>query len=104
LREVPGLELPGTNEQPLYWFPVLVAHKQPLLEKARRSRIEIVPWPIRAPIYPLMDVGRLEAYGYRAGSCPIAEDVATRLIGLPTHGLVTDNDVRRTITLLKQHT
>jgi dTDP-4-amino-4,6-dideoxygalactose transaminase len=104
LRGVPGVEMPCIGEQPLYWFPVLVSHKEQLLEKARRSRIEIVPWPIRAPIYPLIDVGRLEAYGYRAGSCPIAEEVAARLIGLPTHGLVTDNDVRRTITLLKQHT
>jgi dTDP-4-amino-4,6-dideoxygalactose transaminase len=74
----------GTDPGPLYYFPVLVDRKEELLRNARSRRIQLVPWPIRTPIYPVEDESALPRYGYVAGSCPIAEQVARRLIGLPT--------------------
>ncbi len=86
LRDAPALELPiPAPTRPLYCFPVLLSNKQRALVRARRARVELVAWPIQTPIYPIVDEARLAAYGYRAGSCPAAEDVARRLVGLPTH-------------------
>jgi perosamine synthetase len=85
LRGWNGLELPRADgSRPLYFFPVLVGDKDGLLRRARRRFIEMVAWPLRAPIYPVIDVRDLGAYHYEPGSCPVAEDVAGRIVGLPT--------------------
>jgi perosamine synthetase len=85
LRSVDGIVMPCVDGKlPLYYFPVLVERKDDLLQAARRQRLAIVPWPMRTPIYPVEDEGALPAYGYRPGSCPVAESVARRLVGLPT--------------------
>ena len=86
--------------QPLYFFPVLVGDKPALLDRARRSRTEIIPWPYAAPIYPLERIADMETFGYRPGDCPVAEDVATRLVGLPTHEKITADERARIVALL----
>jgi dTDP-4-amino-4,6-dideoxygalactose transaminase len=90
LRDVPGVELPCRGGEPLYYFPVLTERKEAVLRAAQERRLEIIAWPVRAPIYPLEDTAALEQYGYSAGSCPVAEKVAARLIGLPTHPLIDE--------------
>jgi dTDP-4-amino-4,6-dideoxygalactose transaminase len=74
----------GADPGPLYYFPVLVDGKEELLRRARTRRVQVVPWPIRTPIYPVEEASALPRYGYEAGSCPVAERVAERLVGLPT--------------------
>jgi dTDP-4-amino-4,6-dideoxygalactose transaminase len=103
LDDVRALELPVRSGEPLYWFPVLVPRKDELLRKAQRRRVEIVPWPVRMPIYPLTDPAALANYGYQTGSCPVAEDVARRLVGLPTHPLVRERHRNAVIALLTEH-
>jgi perosamine synthetase len=85
LRDVEGIVMPCSDTRlPLLYFPLLLEGKEGLLQAARAQRIAIVPWPLRTPIYPVEEEGMLPAYGYRPGSCPVAESVAQRLVGLPT--------------------
>jgi len=104
LRELAAIEMPCRDVAlPLYYFPVLVRGKDDLLRAARRRCIELVPWPIRTPIYPVEDERRLLAYGYRPGSCAIAETVAHRLVGLPTGPAIGQRQRARVTTLLTTH-
>ncbi len=85
-------EFRGTNvnvvypdrTEPLYFCPIMTPHKTRLLKRARRRMFEIVAWPESTPIYPHRDWERVEALGYKRGSCPTAEKVAAHLVGLPT--------------------
>ena len=100
----PGIALPPVAESvPLYYFPVLVENKEALLEKARRARIELAAWPIRAPLYPVERENDLPKYGYEPGSCPVAEDVARRLVGLPTDLKTRERQREGVISLLREH-
>lgn len=100
----PGVTIPRRDEQePLYYFPVLVKQKDALLRLARRRRIEVVSWPIRTPIYPIVDPADLRTYRYEPGHCPQAEQVATRLIGLPTDLATSAGHRAAVIELLERH-
>jgi dTDP-4-amino-4,6-dideoxygalactose transaminase len=96
LARQPGIELPEIAlDRPLLYFPVLTGRKRATLEAARRRRLPIVPWPGSTPIYPLERLESLRKYGYEAGSCPAAETIASRLIGLPTEPDITPDHRRR---------
>lgn len=88
--------------QPLLYFPVLVPDKQALLEEARSRGIELIAWPNRTVMSGVEDPSLLERYGYEIGSCPRAEHVAARLVGLPTHPRTSDRQFDRLINLLRQ--
>jgi dTDP-4-amino-4,6-dideoxygalactose transaminase len=104
LHEIEGLELPLSKPgRPLYYFPVLVRDKEGLLERARRARVEVIAWPVQTPIYPVVNDTQLTTYGYEPGSCPVAEGVARRLVGLPTHKRITRWERQRVIALLRSH-
>ncbi len=104
LSGTPAVELPcGDADLPLCYFPILVPAKHELLEHARKARVEMVPWPIRTPIYPVEDERELATYGYRSGSCPVAEDVAGSLVGLPTHERIRAREREAIVQLVGQH-
>lgn len=86
----------------LYYFPVLVTRKTDLLREASRRGVEIVPWPVSTPVYPVTDTGQLERYQYASGSCPVAEDVAMRLVGLPTEPRVSRREMERVVALVRE--
>jgi dTDP-4-amino-4,6-dideoxygalactose transaminase len=90
----------SSTQAPLFYYPALVTDKAALLQRARKAHIEIIPWPRSTPIYPVEDMAALAMYGYAAGDCPIAESIATQLVGLPTHDKVTRAVRSRIITLL----
>ncbi len=101
LRNIQGIIMPCADSSgPLYYFPVLVNNKEDILRKARNRLIELVSWPLRTPIYPIEKESELFAYGYQPGSCPIAEDVAKRLIGLPTDHFTHSKQRKAIISLL----
>jgi len=102
LEDLHGLRLPPADVgQPLYYFPVLVERKQELLNAGRAKQIEIIAWPMRAPIYPIEDIESLHQYGYKPGSCPVAEEVAAKLVGLPTHARMRAEHRARVIELVR---
>ncbi|MGH9938669.1 MAG: DegT/DnrJ/EryC1/StrS family aminotransferase [Blastocatellia bacterium] len=92
--------IPLEAAQPLYYFPVLARNKPELLRAARSQRVELIAWPVSAPIYPLERAQDLRAYGYEPGACPVAEAVAAQLVGLPTRPEITAAQRRRIIDLL----
>lgn len=99
-----GVALPAALAPgPLYLFPALVDGKEELLRSARRARVELVPWPVSTPIYPVEDPAELAVYGYAPGACPAAEDLARRLVGLPTHARVSARERERAAALVRRH-
>jgi dTDP-4-amino-4,6-dideoxygalactose transaminase len=104
LRRLDGIALPCLDSPlPLYYFPVLVPGKDALLAWARRRLIQIVAWPIRTTIYPVETEASLRQYGYEPGSCGVAENVATRLVGLPTDPSISVRHLRRVTGLVEAH-
>jgi len=104
LAAVAGIERPIDDlSRPLYYYPVFVERKQELLRRARRRSIELVAWPISTPIYPIEDETLLPGYGYRPGSCPTAESVAGKLVGLPTDHATAPRHRRAVVELLARH-
>jgi len=101
LRGTPDVEVPTIDPAlPLLYFPVLVPDKPDLLRRARKARFEIVAWPESTPIYPLESEAALREHGYEPGSCPVAEEVARSLVGLPTHRGITEDVRRRVVELV----
>jgi dTDP-4-amino-4,6-dideoxygalactose transaminase len=98
-----GLGLPVRPQRPELEvthlrYPLLVADKQRVLDKARERRIEMGDW-YSSPVHPLgeSEWGRV---GYRRGACPVAESVARRIVTLPIYRRVTDASIQRALTLL----
>ena len=84
------IELPAiVLDSPLLYFPVLTPRKVETLSAARAKRLPTIPWPGSTPMYPLERLEALRQYGYEPGSCPVAENIASRLIGLPTEPDIT---------------
>ena len=102
VRDMTGAEtIPAAGNQPLYYFPVLVDDKRGLLRAAKLRCIEIAAWPIWTPIFPVEQSAALETYGYLLGSCPLAEQTARRLVGLPTDHLTKVRHRQAVIGLLR---
>ena len=101
LAAAEGVKQPAVGwGEPLYYYPIVVAGKQELLRRAQRARIELIPWPSKTPIYPIDDASMLAQYGYRPGQCPVADRIASRLLGLPTHQHVNERVCRRLADLV----
>lgn len=92
------LDIPPNTDVVFVRYPLIVDHKARLLALARRGHIEVADW-YATPVHPL-PTREWSAVHYRAGSCPVAEDLATRFVSLPVHAKVTDDDVERTVELL----
>ncbi len=98
-----GWEIPpAAATQPLLYFPVLTSRKRMALDAAKSRRLPIIPWPGSTPIYPLERLEALRSYGYEPGSCPVAESVASRLIGLPTEPDITADHRRRIAAVVRE--
>ena len=93
-----------TSGTPLLYFPVLTKGKRTVLEAATRRLLQVVAWPGSTPIYPVERMAALRAYGYEPGSCPVAERVATQLLGLPTELSITAVHRRRIVDLITEST
>ena len=96
-----GIDIPAIGlDRPLLYFPVLTARKQATLAAAKSKRLPIIPWPGSTPIYPVERLDALRSYGYEPGSCPVAESIAARLIGLPTEPDITPGHRQRIADLV----
>ncbi|MBI4360110.1 MAG: DegT/DnrJ/EryC1/StrS family aminotransferase [Candidatus Jacksonbacteria bacterium] len=79
-------------------YPILVRNKQQLLDKAQQQNIEIGDWYM-SPIHPLQKKDWAKV-GYQNGSCPVAEDVCTKLVHLPTYENIKKKDIARICDLI----
>jgi dTDP-4-amino-4,6-dideoxygalactose transaminase len=97
------MPLGASPSSPLYFFPIVVEDKERLLRAAQKRLLELVSWPIRLPIYPVERESELPRYGYLPGSCPVAEDIAERLVGLPTDFGATQSRRDALVALIRVH-
>ena len=92
--------LPAHADTVFLRYPVRVANKPQLLERAARSGIEIGSW-FETPLHG--NRAPLEVFGYRPGSCPKAEQAACEVINLPTHMGVSISYAEKVLNFLKNH-
>jgi dTDP-4-amino-4,6-dideoxygalactose transaminase len=76
------------GETTLVRFPLQVSDRDDLLRRSRANRIELGSW-FETPLHPIPLEEHLR-YGYRIGSCPVAETVAAEVINLPMHERLVD--------------
>lgn len=85
-------ELPEYCDEVLLRFPLEIANKNDLLEKAKRNRIELGDW-FMSPVHPNLEAW--EKVSYEEGMCPVAEWVCKRIINLPTHAGISRGEAEK---------
>jgi perosamine synthetase len=91
----------SADEIILLRYPLRVASKTEVLEKARRFRIEIGSW-FETPLHPL-PMNNHYAAAYQLGCCPVAESTAATVINLPLHNRVNQAEAERIVHFLLSH-
>ncbi len=81
-------------------YPLLVNNRDTLLLQARQHHMLLGDW-YDAPLVPASS--DMEAFSYTPGSCPRAEDVAKRIINLPTYPALTDTQVTQIIDFMNRY-
>ncbi len=80
---------------PLIRYPLLVDKRSEALQKAANFNIFLGKWYDQVVAPKELDLNRV---GYKAGSCPVAEEVCKKIINLPTN--ITIKDAERIIKIL----
>lgn len=92
------ITIPRNADPVMLRYPVLVSHREQVLEQAQRQRVEIGDWFV-SPLHPLLE--GWEQLGYRPGQCPAAESAAKEIINLPTHPKVDASALDRICEFLQ---
>jgi dTDP-4-amino-4,6-dideoxygalactose transaminase len=79
------------------WFTILVENKKGLIKKAQKKHIILGDWFPQAIGPAEID---LEKCGYRKGDCPIAEEVSSKCVNLPTHFRMDEGDVEKVVEIM----
>lgn len=77
---------------PLIRFPLQLKVSSKIQQKAKSHHIILGNW-YRDPIHP--NGSTIIRYGYKVGSCPLAEELTKQMINLPTHQSITVKDSTR---------
>jgi len=82
-------------------YPILVkkGETDDILKQARKQKIFLNDGWRKAVVVPLDTDQR--KMGYRRGICPVAEDIANRIINLPTHIGITKENAEKIVNFLK---
>jgi perosamine synthetase len=98
-----GWELPRTprlSECTFLRYPIRVANKAALLQKAEYSRVEVGSW-FESALHPIRN--SLELFDYQEGHCPLGERVANEVINLPVHPGVSIREAHRIVNFICKH-
>jgi perosamine synthetase len=98
-REWPVTRLPDKLDPVLVRYPVRVGDKQRALDTAASHLVELGSW-FECPLHPIGTT--LEAYGYRAGMCPVAERAAREIVNLPLHPRTNAATARRSVEFISR--
>jgi dTDP-4-amino-4,6-dideoxygalactose transaminase len=79
-------------------FPLIVDEPAKLIREAKEAKIVLGDWYKR--ILYAQDK-TLKLLGYPRGSCPVAEDLAKKIVNLPTHINLTKKDALRICGIVK---
>ena len=80
------------------WYTVLVENKKELIEKAQRNHIILGDWFPQVIGPAEVDLKKSE---YIEGSCPIAENISSKCINLPTHHNISRKDVKKVVMIFE---
>ena len=72
-------------------FPIFIDNRQTLIKELKKARIHIGDIWYDAPISPKRFMSKTD---YKKGSCPNAEYVAERMVNLPTHINVSEEQAK----------
>ena len=97
---IPTVEV-APRSQPVYLrYPVLVNDKPGALAQARRLRIPLGDW-FHSPLHPI--ARGWSAWGYAAGSCPVAESVARRVVNIALGPQVLESALAQAVDLVRAY-
>jgi dTDP-4-amino-4,6-dideoxygalactose transaminase len=90
-------QMPQDSQAVMARYPVRVQNKAQMLALARERRLELGDWFV-SPVHNLLD--HWDKLGYRAGSCPVGEELCRTVVNLPTHSGVTQKEAERISSLV----
>lgn len=98
LKDFP-IEMPDGKGIPFLRFPVLVDNRDEALTFFRKHHVYLGKWYADI-IDPKANLTRMS---YELGSCPKAENLARRVLNLPTYPTLQREDAQRVVDLLKRY-
>lgn len=94
LRGWPVALTPLQTEPAFLRYPLRVANKWEVLQKAAESRVELGSW-FESVLHPVRT--SLDRFGYLPGCCPVAERTANQVLNLPLHPRVSAAEAEKVI-------
>lgn len=89
--------LPPNSQAVMARYPVKVKDKTRILSVAQKKGLELGDWFV-SPLHNLLNYW--EKLGYRAGSCPVGEELSRTVVNLPTHPGVTPKEAAKIASLV----
>jgi dTDP-4-amino-4,6-dideoxygalactose transaminase len=87
------------NKMPIFMkYPILAANPQCFLKKFKENNVYLNDGWAGSPIVPPSTC--LEVFGYEKGSCPKAEQAAQKIINLPTHINISEEQANYIVNML----
>ncbi len=90
---------PDDWEVIVHRYPIRVSNKEQVVHEAKRRGLDIGNWFL-SPVHPI--TANLGAYGYKIGSCPVAEIAAKEVVNLPTHRGIGDSELDKILAFVKE--
>ncbi len=101
LKDSKNINIPksDSNVKNIYlWYTILVKNKKEFIENAKKEHIILGDWFPQAIGPAEVD---LEKAGYEKGSCPIAEEVSSKCVNLPTHHRIDTEDIEKVVKIIE---
>ncbi len=101
LKDSKNINIPksDSNVKNIYlWYTILVKNKKEFIENAKQDHIILGDWFPQAIGPAEVD---LEKAGYEKGSCPIAEEVSSKCVNLPTHHRIDTEDIEKVVKIIE---
>jgi dTDP-4-amino-4,6-dideoxygalactose transaminase len=103
LEEDQTINLPESDPEAknIYlWYTILVKNKKEFIKKAKKDHIILGDWFPQVVGPAEVD---LDKSGYKKGSCPVAEEVSSKCVNLPTHYRIGVREVEKIAKLIKSN-
>ena len=79
---------------------MLINNRALFIAEAAKNNIELGEWFI-SPIHPIMKDYHFWFYDY--GKYPVAEDISSKIINLPTHFGINSNKLKKVLAFLTKY-
>jgi len=95
---LPSQEINKISEPIYLRYNVILKNSQEIIKKLRKNQIYLGDW-YRQPIDPIQT--NLKQLNYSWGLCPKAEKLVSKIINLPTHINISEDDARLIVNYIK---